>query len=53
VQRVAALDLPTPFNGTLEAASIPRTADVVAAAKALCGTGATPAAAAPGGAAQE
>ncbi|OFC60985.1 pyruvate dehydrogenase, partial [Acidithiobacillus caldus] len=35
VARVAGLDLPTPFNGELEAASIPRVADVLAAAKAL------------------
>jgi len=36
VQRVAGLDLPTPYNGTLEAASIPRLADITAAARALC-----------------
>ena len=35
-QRVAALELPTPFNATLEAASIPRVADIVAAAEKLC-----------------
>jgi len=35
VQRVAALDIPTPYNGALEAASIPRVADIVAAARAL------------------
>ena len=35
-QRVAALEIPTPFNATLEAASIPRTADIVAAAEKLC-----------------
>jgi pyruvate dehydrogenase E1 component beta subunit len=35
-QRVAALELPTPFNAALEAASIPRTADIVAAAQKLC-----------------
>jgi pyruvate dehydrogenase E1 component beta subunit len=35
-QRVAALDLPTPFNGALEAASIPRVPDIVSAARALC-----------------
>ncbi|MEO6800698.1 MAG: alpha-ketoacid dehydrogenase subunit beta [Rhodanobacter sp.] len=33
--RVAALDLPTPFNGTLEAASIPRLQDIVEAARSL------------------
>jgi len=37
VQRVAGLDLPTPYNGALEAASIPRVADIVAAARALLG----------------
>ncbi len=37
VQRVAGLDLPTPYNGALEAASIPRVADIVAAARALIG----------------
>jgi pyruvate dehydrogenase E1 component beta subunit len=35
-QRVAALELPTPFNAALEAASIPRTVDIVAAAQKLC-----------------
>jgi pyruvate dehydrogenase E1 component beta subunit len=35
-QRVAALELPTPFNATLEAASIPRVADIVTAAEKLC-----------------
>ena len=35
VARVAGLNIPTPFNGELEAASIPRVADVLAAAKAL------------------
>ncbi|MGD0634128.1 MAG: alpha-ketoacid dehydrogenase subunit beta [Beijerinckiaceae bacterium] len=34
--RVAGLDIPTPFNGALEAASIPRVADIVAAARSLC-----------------
>jgi len=34
-QRVAALEIPTPFNATLEAASIPRSADI-AAAEQLC-----------------
>jgi pyruvate dehydrogenase E1 component beta subunit len=37
VQRVAGLDIPTPYNGGLEAASIPRLPDIVAAAKALVG----------------
>ncbi|WP_291512044.1 alpha-ketoacid dehydrogenase subunit beta [Acidithiobacillus sp.] len=35
IGRLAGLDIPTPFNGALEAASIPRVADVVTAAKAL------------------
>lgn len=35
-QRVAGLDIPTPYNGALEAASIPRVADIIAAARALC-----------------
>ena len=35
-QRVAALEIPTPFNAALEAASIPRTTDIVAAAQKLC-----------------
>jgi pyruvate dehydrogenase E1 component subunit beta len=35
-QRVAALEMPTPFNAALEAASIPRVADIVAAAEKLC-----------------
>ncbi len=35
VQRLAALDIPTPYNGALEAASIPRVADITAAARAL------------------
>jgi pyruvate dehydrogenase E1 component beta subunit len=34
-QRVAGLDIPTPYNGKLEAASIPRVPDIVAAARAL------------------
>jgi len=34
-QRVAALEIPTPFNATLEAASIPCSADIVAAEQ-LC-----------------
>jgi pyruvate dehydrogenase E1 component subunit beta len=37
VQRVAGLDMPTPYNGALEAASIPRVADIVAAARGLLG----------------
>jgi len=37
VQRVAGLDMPTPYNGALEAASIPRVADIIAAARALLG----------------
>jgi pyruvate dehydrogenase E1 component beta subunit len=39
VQRVAGLDIPTPYNGTLEAASIPQVAGIVAAARALLGRG--------------
>ncbi|MGC9238978.1 MAG: alpha-ketoacid dehydrogenase subunit beta [Acidithiobacillus sp.] len=35
IGRLAGLDIPTPFNGALEAASIPRVGDVVTAAKAL------------------
>jgi pyruvate dehydrogenase E1 component beta subunit len=35
VQRVAGLDIPTPYNGALEAASIPRVPDIVQAARAL------------------
>ena len=35
-QRVAALEMPIPFNAALEAASIPRVADIVAAAEKLC-----------------
>jgi pyruvate dehydrogenase E1 component beta subunit len=35
-QRVAALEIPTPFNAALEAASIPRVADIIAAAEKLC-----------------
>lgn len=35
IQRVAGLDIPTPFNGKLEAASIPRTKDIIAAARRL------------------
>jgi pyruvate dehydrogenase E1 component beta subunit len=36
VQRLAGLDIPTPYNGALEAASIPQVADIVAAARQLC-----------------
>jgi pyruvate dehydrogenase E1 component beta subunit len=36
VQRLAGLDMSTPFNGVLEAATIPQVADIVAAARALC-----------------
>jgi len=35
-QRVAGLDIPTPFNGALEAATIPRVPDIVEAARRLC-----------------
>lgn len=35
-QRVAGLEMPTPFNAALEAASIPRVADIVDAAEKLC-----------------
>ncbi|MHB0872732.1 MAG: alpha-ketoacid dehydrogenase subunit beta [Acidithiobacillus ferrooxidans] len=35
IQRVAAMDIPTPFNGTLEAASIPRADDIVQAARQM------------------
>ncbi len=35
-QRVAGLDIPTPYNGTLEAATIPQVPDIVAAARVLC-----------------
>ena len=35
-QRVAGLDMPTPFNGKLEAASIPTKNDIVEAARGLC-----------------
>jgi len=37
VRRVAGLDMPTPFNGALEQASIPRAQDIVTAARELCG----------------
>ncbi|MEP6841032.1 MAG: alpha-ketoacid dehydrogenase subunit beta [Bradyrhizobium sp.] len=36
VQRLAGLDISTPFNGALEAATIPQVPDIVAAARALC-----------------
>ena len=36
VKRVAGLDIPTPYNGKLEAATIPQVPDIVAAARALC-----------------
>ncbi len=36
VQRLAGLDIATPFNGALEAATIPQVADIVAAARAMC-----------------
>ena len=35
IQRLAGLDIPTPFNGALEAASIPQIPDIVAAAREL------------------
>ena len=38
VQRVAGMDIPTPYNGTLEAMSIPRVSDIVNAARSLVGT---------------
>ena len=38
-QRVAGLDIPTPFNGALEAATIPRLPDIVEAARALTKAG--------------
>ena len=36
VKRVAGLDIPTPFNGKLEAASIPQVPDIVDGARTLC-----------------
>ena len=33
VQRLAGLDMPTPYNGALEAATIPQVPDIVAAAR--------------------
>ncbi|WP_312260806.1 alpha-ketoacid dehydrogenase subunit beta [Candidatus Igneacidithiobacillus taiwanensis] len=35
IQRVAGLDIPTPFNAKLEAASIPRQGDILQAARAV------------------
>jgi pyruvate dehydrogenase E1 component beta subunit len=35
IQRLAGLDIPTPFNGALEAATIPQIPDIVAAAREL------------------
>jgi len=35
-QRVAAKELPIPFNATLESASIPRVTDIITAAETLC-----------------
>ena len=35
IQRVAGMDIPTPFNGTLEAASIPQADDIVQAARQM------------------
>lgn len=43
VQRLAGLDMSTPFNGALEDASIPQVADIVETARAMCGpTAASP-----------
>ena len=36
VRRLAGLDIPTPYNGALEAATIPQMPDIVVAARALC-----------------
>jgi pyruvate dehydrogenase E1 component beta subunit len=33
---LAGLDIPTPYNGALEAATIPQISDIVAAARELC-----------------
>jgi len=41
-ERVAAREIPIPYNGTLEAACIPRTTDIVHAAKQLCAKGRQP-----------
>ena len=35
-RRVAGLDIPTPYNGRLEAATIPQVDDIVQAARELC-----------------
>ena len=35
-QRVAGMEIPTPFNAVLESASIPRIADIIAAAEKIC-----------------
>ena len=42
-RREAGLDMPTPYNGTLEALTIPRPSSIVAAARALLGQAAEPA----------
>ena len=39
IQRLAGLDIPTPYNGALEAATIPQIPDIVAAARELCRSG--------------
>ena len=36
IKRLAGLDIPTPFNGKLEAATIPQIPDIVSAARGLC-----------------
>ena len=36
IKRLAGLDIPTPFNGKLEAATIPQVPDIAAAARGLC-----------------
>jgi pyruvate dehydrogenase E1 component beta subunit len=36
IKRLAGLDIPTPFNGKLEAATIPQVPDIVATARGLC-----------------
>lgn len=36
VKRLAGLDIPTPFNGKLEAATIPQVSDIIVAARGLC-----------------
>ena len=35
-QRVAGMEIPTPFNAALESASIPRIADIITAAEKIC-----------------